>query len=87
MYKIFTHIHNLRYTHTRACAYTHIHTHTGVLLDQLLEMLHNKLPVVEGMFWQGVDTIFAPKIVIRQYLLAIGRCVCVCACMVACDFF
>ena len=39
---------------------------------QLLELLHNKLPDVEHVLWSVTDTIFAPKIVIRQYLIAIA---------------
>ncbi len=44
----------------------------AALLDRVLEYCHHKLPELERLVWGWADTIFAPKIVVRQYLIAIA---------------
>lgn len=42
------------------------------LLDQMLEYIHHRLPELERLVFAWADTIFAPKVVVRQYLIAIA---------------
>lgn len=42
------------------------------LLDRLLEYCHRRFPELERLVWAWADTIFAPKVVVRQYLIAIA---------------
>ncbi|EWM25284.1 patatin-like serine [Nannochloropsis gaditana] len=44
----------------------------GYLVDRLLESLHHNLPEAERLLYSWADTIFAPKVVLRQYLMALG---------------
>lgn len=44
----------------------------GHLLDHVLELLHHNLPEAERLLYSWADTIFAPKVVVRQYLIALG---------------
>jgi hypothetical protein len=44
----------------------------AAMLDRVLEYCHHKLPELERLLWGWADTIFAPKIVVRQYLIAIA---------------
>lgn len=44
----------------------------GNMLDHVLEILHNNLPEAERLLFSWADTIFAPKVVVRQYLIALG---------------
>lgn len=44
----------------------------AALLDRLLEYVHHQWPEWERLAFAWADTIFAPKVVVRQYLIAIA---------------
>jgi hypothetical protein len=44
----------------------------AAMVDRVLEYCHHRLPELERLVWAWADTIFAPKVVVRQYLIAIA---------------